>query len=300
MKIDKCAAGAGGSVNPSQEVCKSKSGCLAFVHIEKAAGTTLIHILRRNYFLRYCDVRPLSAGSAGMFGANDMKIYLRLHPFVRCIAGHSIVPYGSLVECYPGLRFITVMREPVSRYVSQFHYLTRERAHKFSFREFLDDDHYANFQTRKIAESGNVDEARKLLSETFFLVGIVEQFDEFLLMLKKMLSDTSFDPVYRQRNSARDKEYSMDILDRYHDEIVERNHSDLTLYEYVKQEVLPSNKIWYGDTLESDIAELRRLRMKSGVMRIRSGVDYGLRKVYIEPITGVLRRISGLPAEGSY
>jgi len=278
----------------------SAPGFLAFVHIEKAAGTTLIHILRRNYFLRYCDVRPLSQDSARVFGANDMKKYLRLNPFVKCIAGHSVVPYGTLASRYPGVRFITVFRNPVSRYISQFQYLTRERAHKFSFREFLDDDHYADFQTRKIVENGDVEQAKKVLMEKFLLVGLVEQFDEFLLMLKKKLSDTKFDPAYSLQNTARDKKYSTDFLDRYHDEIIERNRSDLALYEYVRQEMLQSNRAWYGDSLEFDIEHLRAQRTLSAVMRLRSGIDFALRKVYIEPVTGVLRRTSALPAEGSY
>jgi hypothetical protein len=229
-----------------------------------------------------------------------MKMILRLNPFMRCIVGHAVVPYSDLADHYPGVRFITVLRDPIKRYVSQFQYLTRERDHKFSFQEFLDDSHYDNFQTRKIVESGDVEEARKVLAEKFLLVGIVEEFDEFLLMLRKRLTATRFDPGYQLQNMARDKKLSTDILERYHDEIIERNRSDLLLYEFVKKEVIPENRCWYGNTLDSDIAHFREQQTLSSIMRMKSGIDYVARKVYMEPITGIMRRFGGLPAQGSY
>ena len=32
---------------------------LAFIHTEKTGGTTLNQVLRRNFFLRFADVRPV-------------------------------------------------------------------------------------------------------------------------------------------------------------------------------------------------------------------------------------------------
>ena len=51
---------------------RHKTSILAFAHITRAGGNTLLHILRYNYFLRSCDVRPLSKQSGGIFCAEDM------------------------------------------------------------------------------------------------------------------------------------------------------------------------------------------------------------------------------------
>ena len=39
-------------------MARQKNKILGFVHIEKTAGTSLIHILRHNFFMRYMDKEP--------------------------------------------------------------------------------------------------------------------------------------------------------------------------------------------------------------------------------------------------
>lgn len=277
-----------------------KRDILAFVHIEKAAGTTLIHVLRRNYFLRYFDVRPMGRGDARVFSSDDMDKVLLFNPFVKCIAGHSVVPYGDLDTGYPNIRYVTVLRDPVMRYVSQFQYLTHERAHGFTFEEFLEDRHYDNFQTRKIAGAEDVSEAKKMLSEKFLLVGVVEEFDEFLLMLARKLVGVRFNPAYREKNKARRKGFSEEIVSKYRDQIMERNQCDIELYDYVRNTLLPENRAWYGDSLQSDLAAFRSRARLNASMNMKTMIDYGVRKIYVEPVSGLVRRINGRPAKGSY
>jgi hypothetical protein len=66
-----------------------KNKITAFVHIEKAAGTTLNHILRHNFFLRYIDVRPFFKESKGLFLSKDLEVARRVLPGLSCISGHS-------------------------------------------------------------------------------------------------------------------------------------------------------------------------------------------------------------------
>jgi hypothetical protein len=273
---------------------------LAFVHIEKAAGTTLIHILRRNFFPAYCDVRPLSAASNRLFRAEDLKRTLRINPFIRCIGGHAVRPVGDLVEHYPGVRFITMLRDPARRYISQYQYLTNEMKQRFTFQEFLDGEEFDNFQTRKIVGSEDVEAAKRMLSERFLLVGIMEQFDEFLLMLQKKLAPAKFDPAYQRLNIARDKELGPGLFEQHHDEIMKRNRLDQLLYEYVKSEIIPSNRDWYGEMLEYDLDNFKARQTISPIMALRARLDYLARKGYIEPLTGAIRRAEGLRARGSY
>ena len=273
---------------------------LAFVHIEKAAGTTLIHILRRNYFMRYCDVRPLNEGSQGLFTASDMRGTLRVNPFIRCIAGHAVKPFGDLRDRYEGIEYITLLRDPVKRYVSQFQYLTREQAHTFTFSEFLENSNYDNFQTKKITGNEDVEAAKTILSGQFLLVGIVEAFDEYLLMLRRKLQPMNFKPDYRRVNAARDKQFGMDLVKQHHDRILEKNQADLALYDYVINEIMPANRTEYGDALAGDLEQFRARRSLDYEGRIKLNLDYIVRKAYMEPVTGLIRLSRGLPAKGSY
>jgi len=66
---------------------------LAFVHIEKSAGTSLTNILRRNYFLECCDIRPLSVNSNGVFKFIDFREFKKYNQRLKCIAGHAVKPW---------------------------------------------------------------------------------------------------------------------------------------------------------------------------------------------------------------
>ncbi len=273
---------------------------LAFVHVEKAAGTTFIHILRHNYFLRYLDVRPFSARSQGVFTADDLRSSHKLLPGLSCIAGHSVKPFSDLNEQAPNIRYITILRDPVKRYLSQYQYWVERMGKSLSFEEFLDTEEVRNFQTRKIARSGEVDEAKQILSEKFFLVGFVEEFDEFLVLLRKKMLPTQFEIRYKQQNLGRNRVPTSDLAERYADRILENNRLDMDLYTFVRKELFPVYISQYGEEFHRDVEEFRRINSLGGVPMARRYLDYLVRRLYIGPITGIIRVMNGMPARGSY
>src|SRR5918993_986357 len=119
---------------------------IAFVHIEKAAGTTFIHILRRHFFLRYLDVRPYSPDSNSVFTARDLELSLKVNPWLRAFGGHAVRPIGDLYDVFPAIRFITILRDPVRRYISQSLYGNAVLKLNLTFDEFLADAHTHDFQ----------------------------------------------------------------------------------------------------------------------------------------------------------
>ncbi|MEO0974849.1 MAG: hypothetical protein AAFX85_17310, partial [Pseudomonadota bacterium] len=215
----------------------SRPHLLAFVHIEKAAGTTLLYLLRRNFLGRYLDVRPLrQRDPRGEFCAEDLRLALRINPWLRAIGGHSVVPFSDLSgdDAPRQVQYITLLRDPIARYLSQYRYWNRVMGKDWSFERFLDHEASFDLQARKIAGRPDADAALERLRDDFALVGTVDTLDEFLLCLDAMLP-TGFAPHYRRRNSGDSDRHEADrLLQRHGDAIAARNAQDLALLQAVR------------------------------------------------------------------
>ena len=275
---------------------------IVFVHIEKAAGTTLNHILRCNFPLAHYDVRPFSHESNHIFTSKDFRIALKINPFLKSISGHAIFPFVSLSSVKPELKYITLLRDPVQRYISRYYYLKHKFYPKLTFEQFLNDESTFNFQTKKIAGTEDIETAKTIIIKKFFLVGITEEFDTFLLFLKKKLN-SNFNPGYKKQNTANQsthyKRIKQQLINNFHHEIIERNKLDIKLYHFVKCSLLPEFKKTYGKNFESDLAKLQKY-CKTFQWPLIRYIDYLYRKIYIDPVSGLIRVTHGLPYKGSY
>jgi len=212
---------------------KKNKKIIAFVHIEKAAGSSLISILRYNFPLTHCEVKPLSKDSSHVFSSSDMKKILNINPWVKSISGHSITPFSDLKIAYPNIRYITLLRDPVNRYISHYLYWVDVMGYKGNFRNFMDSEKHWNFQVKKIAGVEDIGAAKKIIDKEFLLVGIVEEFDEFLLLLKRKIPNRQFKLVSYHLNKGRKSpinKHVMEKLNQYLPEIRERNTLDIELY----------------------------------------------------------------------
>src|SRR4051812_30440612 len=91
-----------------------------FLHVPKASGTTLIKLLHRWYpreEIYEVGTRPRAEHLAE----------LRARPGVRLVLGHAA--FGLHEAMSEPARYITVLREPVARVISQFHYTSRTPQH---------------------------------------------------------------------------------------------------------------------------------------------------------------------------
>ena len=272
---------------------------LAFVHIEKAAGTTIIHLMRHNFFLRYVDVRPLSGEFEQIFTSKDMQMTMMVNPFLVCVGGHSVKPYSDIKERWPQVRYITLLRNPIRRYISQYVYWRDKRLKNIEFDEFLTIDWVSNLQVKKLAGSENFKLALKNL-EQFFLVGCVEQFDEFLVLLRKKLKPQDFYPYYRAHNVSNLKKIREENFSKYYEKIAEKNRLDIELYDHVKSKIMPE-QIWsYGSGFAHDVSEFKRQNAGRRPLLAKRRIDYLYRKLYLEPVTGLIRLMNGFPFKGSY
>lgn len=273
---------------------------LAFIHVEKAAGTTLIHILRYNFFLGHLDVRPYTIGAGGTFGPRDLAVALRVNPALRCIAGHSIKAFSGLETSGCRLRYITVLREPIKRYLSQFQYSIERRGQQITFEQFLRNDWFTNFQTKKFSATGDVEEAKRVLAEKMLLVGTSDRFDEFLLMLRRKLMPMQFDPAYQERNVGRNTVPLSELLDRHAEQIYEQNRLDIELYRFATEDLRLRFVQEFGPGLDAEVESFKAANEGRRPLRLRPYVDYLYRRAYAMPLTGLIRMSNGLPATGAY
>ena len=262
---------------------------LAFVHIEKTAGTSMIHLLRHNYLLRYLDVRPLNH-SGRVFKATDLELYLKLCPVLRAIGGHSVVPWSDL-ESVADVKYITLLRDPVRRYVSQYRYWLSHLGKDVTIEEYLGRQGPRNLQVKRLAGEENLEKAIETIEHKFLCVGVVEQFDSYLKELESILGSSQFSAFRIEENINRKNTTAADeIIEKYKDAIVECNQIDISLYRYVTKRIAAKNR--------SEITEDSGLGTRRRTAKLF--LDYMFRKAYVEPVTGIIRRHHGLSPAGSF
>ena len=277
-----------------------------FVHIEKAAGTTLKHIFRRTFYFRHLTVRPYfkpknysNKPYSGIFTAKDLQLVLLLNPFTKIISGHSLKPYSNLEITKRRVRYITLLRDPVQRYLSHFEYATRQEKNGITFDQFMNKKEHKNFQTKKIAGKEDLHLAKKTIKDKFFVVGVVEQFEIFLALLSFKLNLKKSIKVYDIRNRGERKNLITNLYKKYYKKIVNDNKLDIELYNYVVKNILPKNKAEIAEYVKASTkTEYRKNLTAIEVLKLKS--DFYLESVYYQPVTNMIRRINGLKPYGSY
>lgn len=182
---------------------------LAFIHIFKTGGTTFTGILRRNYGTRHFDTRLLKRDD--VMTAAQLRRALWVYPRVLTLAGHGIRPFSDLDRHFKNLHYCSFLREPVARVVSGFQFRAR---HCILYEGWKPEtrDEIAAFFDRSVVElgsdtvgafsqSGDLDEALLMLEERIGFVGIVEDYDRSLAVLREWAKPLGFDLDIRYRRS---------------------------------------------------------------------------------------------------
>jgi len=237
-----------------------KSKTTIFLHMPKTGGTTLNHLIHRNYM----PERTFTVPNAVMetYGDNWKKIptmerwQLARDKFaalpevkkqeIDAIVGHMWFGWHELTNS--SCQYVTFLRNPVRRFISHYNFIRNLKGHPISeeiqrrslkLEDFLEEEvfqSFDNFQTKLL--SGNfqptlasLNKAIQNLENHFIFVGFTESFDSDLIQVSRLLGWKY--PYYKRLNVSQKHADIKSLKPEVIHEIINRNQLDIALYEYV-------------------------------------------------------------------
>jgi len=237
---------------------------ICFCHMIKTAGLTLHYIFRNNYGFNYVRTEKVN------FTPDDLYTLLRLNRNIKAISGESLRSVTKLESICPDLKYITFLRDPIERYLSHYNYGRLRNFHKLSLEERIKIRGEMDYQVKFILGAQNrkemdfkaglkeIEKARKIIMNDFAFVGLVEKFDESLILMKKILNLRNFDLRYQRMNVTTKKIITKDdIPNHLMKELEKANEVDYDLYRFVKKELFKKQKNKYVGNIIEDINNFR-------------------------------------------
>lgn len=216
---------------------------LVFSHIPKAAGSTITHHLRCFYGINHCRAHTENP----VYTRRDFFKDLKFYPRIKAISGHRVQAHVDFGEHENYMQWITVLREPISRFISQYKWWVKRHSPKLSFEEWCEikGDQFANFQVKWIAGEDDFEGATKLLKHKFIAVGDQEEFQKSMLLFNSIFKLPIFPAKNIQVNKASQQSHFDFQLAKHY------NQLDLELYQYFRKDIWPDQlrKILSGTTL---------------------------------------------------
>ena len=215
---------------------------IAFIHIEKTAGSTFKNVLRRSFGLHHCDA---VAAQDGIFRDRDLQLANIVYFGLRSLCSHHFK--DSVHTLSAPIDFVTFVRDPVQRTASHYQQLVKRvekgRIHGLlEFEEWLQSK-ALNYQIRKLSGGDDVDAAIRLIEEHFMFVGLTDQYEQSLRAFAA-LSPWPVNTRIEKRNVTANVSTKNRLLDAPKSRalIEEATQADRQLYTYLKDEFFPAQQ----------------------------------------------------------
>ena len=218
---------------------------LIFLHIPKAAGTTMRTIIERQY--RRGEIYAIYEKTRAYHSMADFdRLTDQDKSKIRVYMGH--ISYGLHRRIAGRATYFALMRDPVDRVISYYHHVMsrgyRFKGSKISLLKFfsLKNRELDNYQTRilsgvAVPYGACTEEMLRTaidnIEKNFVLVGLAERFDESLLMIAKHMGWTSLG--YADEGGSKNRPSKEHFSRTELDMIRNRNRLDMILYAYAKR-----------------------------------------------------------------
>ena len=223
---------------------------IIFLHIPKTAGSTLNYILDAHYTPEnsYATSQTWLHPDGSLDGFDALTEAQRAK--IELLNGH--MGFGLHCRLPRPARYITVLRDPVERVLSHYHFECNVpgplydvlHSGEMDLLDYLDYQQTAgwdNLQTRMIAGNWHkkgygpctpamLETAKQNLREHFLAAGLTERFDQFYWLLKRKLEwPTTF---YVRHNRSARRPRQRDLPEETVRLIADHNRFDVDLYRF--------------------------------------------------------------------
>lgn len=240
-----------------------------FMHIPKTAGTTLRRVIQKKYqSSELMEFFPKNINSISKEKLNEVKY----------VYGHN--PFGFHTYFSRPFTYITILRDPIDRIISEYYYLVEQPMHDVYISKQIQEKNMnledyvtsldekiqlrtMNMQTRYASgvdspKYVDLEKAKENLNKYFSVVGITEMFDESLYFIMK---ETGRGGVsYQKTNITKRRPKKDDLPKGLIDKIKNTNQLDIELYEWAKANLL--RRIKNLDTNSKQSLESFKLKVR--------------------------------------
>ena len=224
-----------------------------FMHIPKAAGSTLHSVLTRCYRRNETfNVKGARSPEVAEFAASRIEDRVR----IRLVKGHLLFGFHKYLP-RPST-YITILRDPVDRVISHYYYVMRRPHHRLyetvtsanmSLEEYVESGtalELNNGQVRAFYGTDHLnvefgrctramfDEATRNMRSHFSVVGTADRFDEALLLMKHRLQ-WNRQPFYLAKNVTKDRPSLRNVPKHVIRKIQDANELDIEFFDAARR-----------------------------------------------------------------
>ena len=110
------------------------------------------------------------------------------------VGGHRLLATNYSLDGNPFI--FSFLRSPNSRFISHLNWQITKMRRNWTVETFAQNQYFNNYQCMRICGTRDASAAIDVINNVFSFVGLLEHYDESLVLMKFLLGDDSFDNRY--------------------------------------------------------------------------------------------------------